>query len=418
MSSNSKSLFFGLLYGVSLILLALLFFPRLLAKVRTGLGRQSLYQKLGFGLPRNPQGIGAFWVHAVSLGETKAVAPLIEQIKKNYPSIPFIITSTTDTGYKEAEKLYPDAIRFFLPWDFKWIMAPLVKFYLPKMIILSETDLWYNLLKAGKEVGAKTAVVSAKLSERSLDRYQRFPYFSQKIFGTLDLILAQNETYAKRFLSLGLAPEKVKVTGNLKFDTKFPSFSLEQLEETRQKIGLKEGEQLVVLASTHAPEEEWLLEKLAPLHAKIALVPRHPYRFDEVAKLMPEARRFSSPQDTSSKWILVDAMGQLLKIFALADVAVVCGSFNDKIGGHNLLEPSAYKVPVLFGPHVYTQFEMEELILSHNAGEKITIDTLLPTLTDLLQNPEKRKAMGENGFSLISKLQGIGKKTWDAILKN
>ena len=109
-------------------------------------------------------------------------------------------------------------------------------------------------------------------------------------------------------------------------------------------------------------------------------------------------------------------MGQLLKIFALADVAVVCGSFNDKIGGHNLLEPCAYKVPTLFGPHVQTQFEMEELILSHQAGLKLTLDELLPTLNDLLAHPEKRALLGENGFKLISQLQGIGKKTWETLL--
>ena len=353
MRSNSKSPFFSLLYGMALIIVAFFYLPRLFMKARSQSGRLALYQKMGFGLPRNPKGIGAFWFHAVSLGETKAIAPLVEQVKKSYPGLPFIVTSTTETGFKEAEKLFPDAIRFFLPWDFKCLIRPLVQFYLPKMMIMCETDLWLNLLDAGKEVGAKTAVVSAKISERSLGRLKRFPLFANRLFGSLDQVLVQNETYEKRFLSLGLPPEKVKITGNLKFDTKFPVFTPEEVQEVRHKIGLKEGEQLVVLASTHAPEEVWLLEKLSSLPVKIALVPRHPYRFEEVAKLVPDARRFSNPQETTSNWILVDAMGQLLKIFAIADVAVICGSFNDKIGGHNLLEPCAYKVPVLFGPTLF-----------------------------------------------------------------
>ncbi len=416
MTANSKSPFFTFFYGIALFIVAVCFLPRLFFKAKSKTGRAALYQKMGFGIPKNSNAIGAFWFHAVSLGETKAIAPLVEQVRKSYPHIPYIVTTTTDTGFKEAEKLFPDATRFYLPWDFKFLIRPLVQFYLPKMIILSETDLWLNFLQAGIEVKAKTAVVSAKISDRSLGRLKRFPLFAKKLFGALDKVLVQNDTYEKRFLSLGIPPEKVKITGNLKFDIKFPAYTSEELAETRNKLGLKEGEKLVVLASTHAPEEMWLLDKLYSLPAKIALVPRHPYRFEEVAKLMPEARRFSNPQETASNWILVDAMGQLLKIFALADVAVVCGSFNDKIGGHNLLEPCAYKVPTLFGPYVQTQFEMEQLILSHQAGMKVTLDELLPALNDLLEHKEKRDRLGENGLKLISQLQGIGKKTWEALL--
>jgi 3-deoxy-D-manno-octulosonic-acid transferase len=421
MPTNTKTPFFSFLYGLLISLYALVFMPRFFWKMsKAGLGLKPLLQRFGFGIPKNEKGIGAFWYHAVSLGETKAIAPLILEIQKQYPGVPTIITSTTDTGYKEAEKLFPKAIRFFLPLDFKWVLRPIVNFYLPKMIIFSETDLWYHLLQLGKNVHARTAVVSAKISERSQKRFLKYPALANKLFSQVDKILAQNETYLERYLTLGIPPSKLTVTGNLKYDVRYPAYTPEELQELRNRIGLQEGESLIVLASTHAPEEEWLIEKLSPLLAthpkwKVAVVPRHPHRFEEVAKLLPQPRCYSNPQETSSQWILVDTMGQLMKHFAIADVAVVCGSFKE-IGGHNLLEPSVYKVPVLFGPHVFTQFEMEELLLKNKAGEKVILEELPSRITYLLEHPEERQAIGERGAALIASLQGIAKKTWQSLI--
>lgn len=386
------TILFSILYNFVLLLGVLLYLPKLIRKWHPnflGLGLKEVKRKCR----------GAIWFHGVSLGEIKALAPLVAKLRIHYRSTPFIFTTCTRTGYNEAKKIYPNDTVFYLPLDFSFIIKPLVKAIHPKYLIFSETDVWYNLLQASK---GRNVIVSAKLSERSASRYK---WIAKPFFSKIDLICCQNERYKERYKSLGIPESKLKVTGNLKYDVTYPKSGAEKTKT-------------IVLGSTHAPEEMELLERM-PDDYTIVLVPRHPERFDEVAALLKEKGipfyRTSEPRPEQVRVILVDEMGKLLQFYEQATLAIVGGSYKP-VGGHNILEPLAYGTPVIFGPHMHTQFELVELVLKANAGLQVPLEDLKDTVTGLLQNPARLHQMGENGKKLIASLQGVADQTLSTLL--
>lgn len=394
---------FSFLYNIAMMGLALFYLPKLFRKK---LHPNYLKNLFGFGLGEiKRKSKGAIWIHAVSLGEMKAVAPLVAKLKGLYPSTPFVFTTATNTGYNEAKKSYPNDALFFLPLDFSFIMKPLVRAIKPKYIFFTETDLWYHLLQASYNERAQNVIVSAKLSERSARNYK---WMAKKLFSYAHLICCQNQLYKDRFLALKIPESKLKVTGNLKYDTTYPKRSEEEKEAFKKELGIG---QCIVLGSTHAKEEEALLD-LMPKEITVVLVPRHPERFDEVAALL-KSRGVSFSRLSENRpapVILVDSMGKLLQFYEIATLAIVCGSY-EPIGGHNILEPLYYGTPVLFGPHMHTQFELVDLVLKAEAGLQVPIDSLKGTLETLLNNKIELKRMGDNGKALIASLQGVTERT-------
>jgi len=412
------------LYNVALLLLALISLPKILWQwITLGKYRESLAERLGFALPKF-QGKSAIWIHAVSMGETRAVIPLFQKLRNAFPDRPIVISSTTETGHAEAKRSMPEAAaHFFLPLDFSWTIRRLMQRIDPAALILCESDFWYHLLTLAKKRGAATILVNGKISERSCLRFQKLPFFSRRLFGAIDALYLQSQRYYERFASLNIATEKLHVTGNLKLDAAPKPMSSVEKEELCKSLRITPQDKVIVIGSTHAPEEEWLLSALDILWKKhpalkVLLVPRHPERFDEVAqKLQARGISFARYSEGSqpAQLILIDVMGLLNQCYQLATVAIVGGSFVSHVGGHNIFEPVLFGVPVLFGPHMHSQLDFVDLILPAQAGIQTTIEELAEKLARLLENPGYYQQMQQQCLALARSVPGAAERTFAQI---
>lgn len=411
------------MYDLFLFLIALVALPKLLFQMAFHKKyRNSLMQRFGIGFPKIEKGNRKLiWVHAVSMGETKAIASLAKQLKKESGDAVLIFSTVTETGLAEGKKSLPEAdYHVFLPFDFAWIINPIVKQVKPDQVILCETDFWYNFLRTSKKVGAHIAVVNGKISERSMNRFMKFRSFTDKVFAQIDRFCVQSSHYRDRFLKLGVPEEKIVVTGNIKFDSHFPKLSSEELLEWKGKLGIKPDDHVLVAGSTHDPEEKIILDACkevwkADPHLKVLIVPRHPERFDEVAQLLKrrgvEFSRYSEDCSHETPVVLVDAMGVLRQCYQLATLAIVAGSYTPKVGGHNIVEPCWYGVPVLFGPHLHSQPELLEIVKEYHAGWQVEKEQLAESIKTLLLDPKQREELGGSGTRLVTDLKGATKKT-------
>jgi len=415
---------FSILYEISLIILALIWLPKFLYQlIFQGKYRKSILKRFGSGFPEINKGERPLiWVHAVSLGETKAVAALFKTFKAEFNNPVLVFSTTTETGYVEACRTLPADYHVYLPFDFGWVIRPIVRRTAPDLVVLCESDLWYNFLSASKQAGAIMTMVNGKLSTRSMERYLKFSFFSNAVFKCIDLLCVQSTLYRKRFESIGVPPEKIVVTGNIKFDGDYPKLPTTQIEAWRQELGIGAKDPVLVVGSSHNPEETQILKMLPRVWAqfpklKVMLVPRHPERFNEVAGILQKNnvcfRRLSQKNtgNIQSSVILIDAMGLLRKCYQLADIAIVAGSFTPKVGGHNILEPSWYGVPVIFGPSMHSQPDLVDLVKEYQAGLQVSMEELPEVLLELLQDKEKRKTIGAAGLRLAGDVHGATAKT-------
>ncbi len=417
------------LYEIILWVLAIIYLPKLAYDYFIQKKYQkSLMQRLGFNFPLIKKGKRKLiWIHAVSVGETKAVSSLVKTIHRELNNPLIIISSITETGHEEAKRSIPLAdYHVYLPWDLSFIIRPIVKRVAPDWVIIAETDLWYNFLKSAKKNGAIIALVNGKISQRSWNRFKKFPYFTKKLFSVFDLLCLQSQHYYDRFRSLGLDESKLYITGNLKFDDEYPRFSDEERDAWKKQLQISVDDQVVVVGSSHDSEEKMILEQFKIVwterpKTKLVIVPRHPERFNQVAGLLQKENisymRFSllGAGDANAKVILVDAMGLLRKCYQLADVAIVAGSYVQHVGGHNILEPSSYGVPVIYGPFMQSQPELVELMREYKAGFEISMPDLARQILDLLKDGPKRTQVGENGLRMLKDVNGGTQKTWQAL---
>ena len=290
-------MFFSFLYEFILILLAICALPKfiyeLLFKKKH---RKSLMKRLGGGFPLIKKGKRPlFWIHAVSLGETKAVLELVKAIKGEFNHPLIIFSTTTETGYVEACRSIQADHHVYLPLDFGWIIKPIIRRTSPDLVILCESDFWYNFLSASKKAGAFIALVNGKISEKSLRRFQKVPFFTKKIFSNIDLFCLQSTLYRKRFEALfeglSISANKIIVTGNMKFDGDYAKIPEKQLQIWRHELGIQPTDLVLVIGSSHHPEESLLLNVMQQLwprfpSLKVMIVPRHPERFNEVAGIL------------------------------------------------------------------------------------------------------------------------------------
>lgn len=409
------------MYNGVLFLLFLLMLPKLLWQMLVhGKYRKSIAARLGITLPcaigKNGEG-PVIWIHAVSVGETRAAIPLVKEILKSQPDAVLVLSSTTETGHAEAKRSIPEAAcHFFLPLDFSWTVRRMLSRIRPDQLILMESDFWYNLLYYTKKSGASILLANGKISERSLRSFKRVPFFTKKIFPLFDLLCVQSVEYAERFAQLGVPPEKLRVTGNLKLDIAPIQMSREEKSAWREQLGLSEDDRVVVVGSTHEPEEQQILEIIEPLlrkipSLKVLLVPRHPERFSRVAALLKQ-------RGESRQVLLIDRMGQLSKCYAIADIALVGGSFISHVGGHNIFEPVSCGVPVLFGPHMQSQKDLVEIILSAGAGQQLSLQELPGVFETLLDNKELWEKMHASCLKLVQQVRGSAHKTFLPCKKN
>lgn len=387
-----------LLYDLCIFLMGLLYLPHALYQmVFKKKYRSSFTQRLGAHLPkRTDTKKQVIWIHMVSMGETRAMIPLYKKLREHYPDAALYLSSTTETGHQEAKRSLPSAEGYFyLPLDLSFLMQRLVKELKPNLLLLSESDFWFNMMHAVKKQGGKVVLVNGKLSERSANRFSRLSLFAKPLFSQIDLFCLQSTEFEKRFSSL-IPQEKIRVTGNLKLSIPPKQLSKEEKAHFRKEFGIQEGERVITIGSTHAGEEELILS-LIPSFYRILLVPRHPERFANVKKWLEKQ---NLPHVT-----LVDRMGILSQCYQISELAIVGGSFIPGVGGHNIFEPIQAGIPVLFGPHMETQKELVEMILDAQAGIQIDIKNLSTALSEA-------PFLKENAHKLSHKGEEVIDKTW------
>ncbi len=412
----------GLLFDFFYYLFLILGLPYIIYRmVTSGKYRTGIGQKLGWPAPRQTQA-PSIWVHGVSVGEVLSARGLVQRLNKRFPSWEIVISTTTDTGQDVARRNYPDNRIIYYPLDFSWAVRRALSRINPRMVILVELDLWPNFLRAAKAHGASIAVVNGRISERSFRSYRRLWPFLKRAFSSVDLFAVQEEIYAQRLSSLGLPDEKVVVTGTMKYDTVVTEIDNALRQKIMKILRLREEHIGLVAGSTHENEEKDILKVYSALlkefpQLRLIIVPRHPERFDEVARLISEKgfkclrktqleEREISGALAPDQVILIDTMGELIDIYRLADLVFVGGSLIPK-GGHNMLEPAALAKPVLFGPYVFNFQDVAQSLLE--AGAAISVkdaSQLENSLRELLRQPEKGEQMGQAGRKLVLQMQG------------
>ena len=410
------------IYNLFLIIATVLLFPVILFKLITvPKYRGGITQKLGRlrkGVMRVIRGTRPIWVHAVSVGEVMAAHPLIRELKKKYPDQKLVLSTVTVTGYYTARRRVPEADAvFFFPFDYPWIVRRVIRGINPCIVLIAETELWPNFFRELKKAGIPSAVINGRISLASFKNYMRFSKFFSRVFSYVDLFCMQSEADAVRIKDIGADPNKVIVTGNLKFDQKIPTTQL-------RPFVVGPGKKVITAGSTHRGEEAVLLDIFSQLRTKypellLILAPRHPERFDEVAGLINKAgyecQRRTRLRGQVNDVLLLDTIGELRAFYALCDIAFVGGSLV-KVGGHNLLEPAAMKKPVIFSRYMFNFKEISEALIAAGGGVMVKDKgELLFQCDKLLTDRELAKRMGEQAFRVIEMNSGAAKKTIDAV---
>ena len=391
-----------------------------------------LRQRLG-AVPRT-NGKPVIWLHCVSVGETQAARPLAQRLKREFPQHALVVSTITLTGQKLARDVFRNQAEsvFYFPFDWRWSARRALKAINPAAVLIMETELWPNFLRECKAREIPVALVNGRISRQSFRRYKLIRFFLRRVLASLSIAVMQSEKDAERLQSLGMERKKLFTAGNLKFDAGIASESTSKTEEIRTRFGLDGNTLLVLAASTHAPEEEILIETLKQLRTeqpvRLMLAPRHPERFNEVAALLQKsdlswARRSDTPQsdDANATVILLDTIGELPATYSLADVVFVGGSIVDK-GGHNVLEPAAAGVAVVTGAHTHNFHAIVDLMIEANALVQLTpvepsaaAPELTHVLSNLLANPDEREQLGQRGKQLVTDNQGAAERTLQLI---
>lgn len=362
---------------------------------------------------------GGIWVHAVSVGESIAAAPMIRELLKRYPQLPITVTCMTPTGSERIQALFANEPRIqhcYLPYDLPWAAARFLNRVQPKLAVIMETELWPNHIHQCAKRGIPVALANARLSARSAKGYGRFARLTRPMLEEMSLIAVQTETEAERFRQLGARPECVEVTGSIKFDLTIDPQLLVDARELREQWQAL-ARPVWIAASTHEGEDEIVLAAHRQLlghypNALLMLVPRHPERFNQVFELCQRegfatVRRSSGePVTASTQVMLGDTMGELLFLYALADTAFVGGSLVPN-GGHNLLEPAALAKPVLSGPHLFNFLEISAMLRDAGALEEVDdAQGLALAVQRLFELPQDARRMGQAGLKVMQRNQG------------
>lgn len=362
----------------------------------------------------------SIWVHAVSLGEMTAAAPLVRELRARYAQYPLVLTTATPAGRARATALFAGAADIrFLPYDTPGSVRRFLKRIQPRVAIIMETELWPNLFRECERRRVPVFLASARLSAQSVLRYRRLGKLFAGVFTPNVSIAAQSDEDAERFKSIGAAANQTHVVGNVKFDLRFEEGVVEAGGLLRSAYG---GQRVVWAAgSTHAGEEEQLLDVHLKLRAHfpnalLLLAPRHKDRFASVADLLTRkgvrfARRSDMAPDgralpVDTAVLLVDTMGELTAVYASCDVVFVGGSLVP-VGGHNLLEPAALGLPVLTGPFNFKGKDIAQLLLREGAALQVEgVQDLAAALQRLLDNPAERARMGAIGKNIVQSNRG------------
>lgn len=378
-----------------------------------------------FGYYRQPAQQQCIWVHAVSVGETIASVPLIRQLAELHPETPIVVTTTTPTGAERVQALLGDIVSHaYAPYDLPGVLRRFIRHFQPRLLIIMETELWPNMIHYCHSAGVPVILANARLSEKSAAGYQRIGGLVRPMLGQLSAVAVQTDIEAQRFIGLGLPPENAHVTGNIKFD-----MQLTEQDRTKARswrLAWSSDRLSWIAASTHEGEDKIILQAHQALlqhHPELLLilVPRHPERFGAAVELARQSglkpHRLSAGVTLAADANVVvgDTMGDLLGLFGAADIAFVGGSLIPR-GGHNLLEPALWSMPVLSGPHLFNFLEIAELMQAAGALQ-ICPDAkaLEHSLLAMLQSSAYRQELGSHAYSVVEQNRGSLQRLLDVV---
>lgn len=393
--------------------------------LRHGRYRKGIAEKLLGRLPTIDDGREVVWFHAVSVGEVIQLQKVVEEFRHQASDQCSIVVSTsTDTGFELAAKRFPDCHVTWFPLDFSWAVASAVQAVRPGLVVLLELELWPNFLAECHRQQIPVAVINARMSERSHRGYSRIRSLMAPLFGKLALVAAQSQANADRLRSLGVAADRLHVSGSVKFDGVVTDRCNPATDRMRELFGLSSSETIFMAGSTQEPEEllaiqAWLECRRQFPALRLVLIPRHRERFDEVAQLVRRAgielmRRSQLPASmppTSDAVILVDSIGELSACWGLADIAFVGGSFGNR-GGQNMIEPAAFGAAVLFGPNTWNFRDVVRTFKDANACLQLNCpQELAPALLRLVTDPAERQLLGLAAQAAVQSQVGATART-------
>jgi len=382
-------------------------------------------ERIGFF--RTPARPHDLWIHAVSVGETLASQPVVEEILRRRPRTSIVFTTTTITGQAQARRLFPGATVTYFPFDFSASVRRFLDHHQPRVFAAMETEIWPNVTRLARRRGLRLLLANGRLSDRSYPRYRALRPLVRRILRQYDRVLARDEVDRRRFLAIGATEASVEVTGNVKFD-----FTPDEkpLSIAPQIESLIAGRRVLVLGSTREGEEEAVLPELPRFieeeNAFLIVAPRKPERFEIVAGLLttssiPFARRSelqaAGIHSPSASLLLLDSVGELSRIYRYATVAFVGGSLV-ATGGHNPIEPAAAGVPVCFGPHMTNFREIAATFLQNDAAAEVgSAGDLLAFARRMFDDESGRRAYGERARATVERNRGAAARTAERILE-
>ena len=395
----------------------------------TGKYRRGLWDRFrgacAFGLPLNGSRV---WFHGVSVGEIHLLRTVVAAYRARHPDAACVISATTDTGFDEARKWFPDLPVVRFPLDFSWAVERALRDLRPTQIILAESELWPNFLLAAKRHDVPVVVINARMSPRSFRRWTRLRSLAKRLFGLVDHFAVQTPEYAEHLRRLGVSSECLTVTGSVKYDGVLGDRRNPRTTAMRELLDARPDDLVWIAGSTQAPEEEIVLSifrKLRPdyPHLRLIVVPRQKERFEEVATLLEHSglpfvrrSRLAGPLADRKAVVLVDTFGELGALWGLADLAFVGGSLDGRRGGQNLIEPAAFGAAVLIGPHVWNFRDAVQRLLGANAAVQVcNVAELEVAMRRLLADADERHRLGAAARGLVMSQQGATERTLDVL---
>lgn len=422
-----------LLYDLALCLSAVVLVPYyLLRGIRYGKTRRGIRERLGWFRPGQFDALAGrkvIWIHAVSVGETRAAIPLIRALRHKFPDAALVLTNVTETGRAVAKNIAEIDLCIFAPFDLSWAVRRVLRQLNPALVLIVETELWPNFLRQLHQRNVPVLLVNGRFSDRSFPRYVMARRLFRPLLRMVTAFCMQSDQDARRVRRLGASPGRVHVTGNLKFDLSPKIPEAEDRRRLRAALRLPEDLPVWVAGSTHAGEEEvaasicrhFLRTDVPQL---LILVPRHPERAKVIGDMLSTQKlswvlrsNIGSRRELlrSGDVLLVDTIGEMLDFYAVADVVFVGGSLVP-VGGHNILEAALLSKPVLFGPHMHNFKEISSLVLGSDAGCQVADEAELKLqLRQLLRDPIRCREMGEHGHGLLAGHSGATARTLSVI---
>lgn len=422
-----------LLYDLVLLASSLVLIPwYLLRKARYGTARRGLRERLGFFAPGRlvaTEKRPVIWVHAVSVGETRAAIPLIKALRQTYPDACLLVSNTTETGNSVARSLAEVDLCLFFPFDLSFVVRRVLRQIRPSLVVFVDTELWPNFARIAGRRNIPLVLANGRISDRSFPRYRAIRFALRSVLANFSAFCMQSVQDADRIQAMGAPAARVQVTGNLKFDLQARLPNTEEIEALKERFRIAPQALVWVAGSTHAGEEELVVDAYRALVAAgrsvvLILVPRHPERCRQVGEMLLQRKISHALRSVVAERLaplapgevlLVDSIGEMLKFYAMADLVFVGGSLVP-VGGHNVLEGVLLKKPVLYGPHMHNFRDIAKLLREAGAAVEVADGRALQeAVAQLIDSPEHRRALGEAGYQLIARNVGATAQTLEVI---